>query len=52
MVIQTAEGWILDVTQDYGTGDIKLLIKLEDGKVINFKQRLKEYKFYIQPKSH
>lgn len=52
MVIQTAEGWILDVTQEYSTGDINLLIKLQDGKVISFKQRLKENTFYIQPKSH
>ena len=52
MVIQNAEGWILDVTQEYGTDDINLLIKLQDGKVISFKQRLKEHIFYIQPKSH
>ena len=52
MVIQTADGWILDVTQDYGTGDINLLIKLQNNKVISFRQRLKEYTFYIQPKSH
>jgi hypothetical protein len=52
MVIQTAEGWILDVTQDYGTDYINLLIKLQNSKVISFKQRLKEYTFYIQPKSH
>ena len=52
MVIQTADGWILDVTQDYGTGDINLLIKLQNSKVISFKQRLKDYTFYIQPKSH
>ncbi len=52
MVIQTVEGWILDVTQDYSTGDINLLIKLKNSKVISFKQRLKEYTFYIQPKSH
>lgn len=51
MVIQTTEGWILDVTQDYGTDDINLLIKLQNSKVISFKQRLKEYTFYIQPKS-
>ena len=52
MVIQTADGWILDVSQDYGTGDINLLIKLQDDKVISFKQKLKEYIFYILPKSH
>ena len=52
MIIQTADGWILDVTQDYGTGDINLLIKLQNDKVISFKQKLKEHTFYILPKSH
>ena len=52
MVIQTADGWILDVTHDYGTSNINLLIKLQNSNVISFKQRLKEYTFYIQPKSH
>ena len=52
MVVQTADGWILDITQDYGTGDINLLIKLQNNNVISFRQRLKEYTFYIQPKSH
>jgi len=52
MVIQTADGWILDVTQDYGTGNINLLIKLQNNNVISFRQRLKEYTLYIQPKSH
>ena len=51
MVIKTADGWILDVTQDYGTGDINLLIKLQNSNVMTFRQRLKEYAFYIQPKS-
>jgi hypothetical protein len=40
LVIQTADGWILNVTQDYSTGEINLLIKLQNSKVINFKQRV------------
>jgi len=52
MVIQTADGWILDVIQDHGTSDIYLLIKLQNNNVISFRQRLKEYTLYIQPKSH
>ena len=52
MVVHTADGRILDVTQDYGTGDINLLIKLQNSNVISFRQRLKEYTFYIQPKSY
>lgn len=52
MVIQTADGWILDVIQDHGTSDIHLLIKLQNNNVISFKKRLKEYTLYIQPKSH
>jgi hypothetical protein len=52
LVIQTADGWILDVTQDYGANDISLLIKLQDDRVISFKQKLKEYIFYILPKSY
>ena len=51
MVIQTAVGWILDVSHDNATGDINLIIKLQDGKVISFKQKLKENIFYILPKS-
>jgi len=51
MVIQTAVGWILDVLYDHATSDINLLIKLEDDKVISFKQKLKEYTFYILAKS-
>ena len=51
MAIQSAVGWILDVTQDFITGDINLLIKLQNSKVIGFKQKLKEYVFYILPKS-
>jgi hypothetical protein len=49
MVIQTADGWILDVSHEYDTDDINLLIKLQDGKVISFKQKLKERVFYILP---
>ena len=52
MIIQIADGWLLDVTQDYGTGDINLLIKIQNDKVISFKQKLKEHTFYILPKSH
>jgi hypothetical protein len=52
MTVQTAVGWILDVTHDYATDDINLLIKLQDGKAITFKQRLEEYIFYILPKSY
>src|SRR5215831_15528844 len=51
MVIHTAVGWILDVLHDHATSDINLLIKLQDGKVISFKQKLKKYVFYILPKS-
>ena len=39
MVIQTADGWILDVTQDYGTGDINLLIKLQDSNSNQFQAK-------------
>ena len=51
MVIQTADGWILDVTQDSATSDINLLVKLQDSNLISFKQKLKDYTFYIQPKT-
>jgi hypothetical protein len=51
MVIQTSDGWLLDVSHDYETDNINLLIKLQDGKLINFKQRLKEQTFYILPRS-
>ena len=51
MVIQTVVGWILDVSYDHAAGDIDLIIKLQDDKVISFKQKLKEYIFYILPKS-
>jgi DNA polymerase elongation subunit (family B) len=52
MATQTTVGWILDVSHDYNTGDINLLIKLQDGKVISFIQRLQEYLFYVLPKSY
>ena len=52
MAIQTAVGWILDVIHDYVTNNINLLIKLQCGKVISFKQRFQEYLFYILPKSY
>jgi hypothetical protein len=52
MVIQSGVGWILDVRDDYTNGDINLLIKLEDDKIISFKQRLPEYVFYVLPKSY
>src|SRR5918994_7860642 len=51
MVIQTAVGWLLDVSHDNSNDDINLIIKLQDGKVISFKQTLKENTFYILPKS-
>lgn len=51
MVIQTATGWLLDVSHDFNTGEINLYIKLQDDKVISFKQKLKEYSFYILPKT-
>ena len=51
MVIQTADGWILDVAQDYSTGNITLLIKLQNSKVVSFKQKIKEHTFYVHPKS-
>ena len=52
MAIQIAVGWLLDVIHDYATNSISLLIKLQDGKVISFKQRLRENLFYILPKSY
>ena len=51
LVNQTAVGWILDVSKDSVSNDIVILIKLVDGKVISFKQRLNEHIFYILPKS-
>jgi DNA polymerase elongation subunit (family B) len=51
MVIQRAEGWILDVSYNYATDEINLFIKSQDGKVICFKQKLKDYIFYVLPKS-
>jgi DNA polymerase elongation subunit (family B) len=52
MTIQTAVGWILDVSKGSGSDHIVILIKLqEDGKVVIFKQKLHEYIFYVLPKS-
>src|ERR671910_2237775 len=51
MVIQTADGWLLDVSHDNSNDDINLIIKLQDGKVISFKQILNEDTFYVLPKS-
>ncbi len=51
MTIRTAEGWLLDVLHHPNTDDIVLLIKLQSGKVIQFKKRLQEYHLYILPKS-
>src|ERR671918_1897828 len=51
MVIQTAVGWLLDVSHDNSNDDINLIIKLQDGKVISFKQILNEDTFYVLPKS-
>jgi DNA polymerase elongation subunit (family B) len=51
MTIQTATGWLLDVSHDPNTGFINLFIKLQDERVISFKQKLKEYSFYILPKT-
>ena len=42
---------MLDVSKDSMSNDIIILIKLIDGKVISFKQRLNERIFYILPKS-
>jgi hypothetical protein len=52
MVSQTAAGWILDVSKDYVSNDIVILVKLSDGKVTHFKQKLDERTFYILPKSY
>jgi hypothetical protein len=51
MAIQTATGWLLDVSYNFVTNDINLLIKLPDDKVISFKQKFKEHSFYILPKT-
>src|SRR5919106_2537950 len=51
MVIKTAVGWLLDVSHDNSNDDINLNIKLQDGTVISFKQKLKENTFYVLPKS-
>ena len=52
MVIQTIDGWLLDVSHDYESNNINLLIKLQDGKLIGFKQRLQECLFYVLPISY
>ncbi len=52
MVTQTADGWLLNVSQYYNSGDINLLIKLQNDKVTSFKQKFKEYISYILPKSY
>lgn len=53
MAIQTTVGWILDVSKDNDSSDIIIThIKLHDGKIIRFKQRLHEHIFYILPKSY
>src|ERR671918_254676 len=51
MVIKTAVGWLLDVSHDNSNDDVNLNIKLQDGTVISFKQKLKENTFYVLPKS-
>src|SRR5918994_2283116 len=51
MVIQTADGWLLDVSHDSSVDAINLIIKLQDDKLVSFKQILKENTFYILPKS-
>src|ERR671911_293181 len=51
MVIQTADGWLLDVSHDSSVDAINLIIKLQDDKLISFKQTPKENTFYILPKS-
>src|SRR5918996_204001 len=51
MVIKTAVGWLLDVSHDNSNDDVNLNIKLQDGKVISFKQKLKENTFNVLPKS-
>jgi hypothetical protein len=35
MAIQTTDGWLLDVSHDYGSNNINLIIKLQDGKLIS-----------------
>jgi hypothetical protein len=51
MVIQTAVGWLLDVSHDNSVDDINLIIKLQGDKLVSFKQPLKENTFYVLPKS-
>lgn len=45
MAVQTAEGWLLDVSYNYFADDINLIVKLQDNKAISFKQQFKEYTF-------
>jgi DNA polymerase elongation subunit (family B) len=52
MAIQSAAGWILDVSKDSTSNEIVISIKLYDSKIIRFKQRLQEHVFYILPKSN
>lgn len=52
MVIQIAEGWLLDVVLGHSTDDIILFIKLKNGKIVRFKKKLGEYGFYILPRSY
>jgi hypothetical protein len=52
MAIQTAVGWILDVSQYEDSNEIIILVKLQDGKVIRFKQRLQERIIHILPRSY
>jgi len=52
MVIQIAEGWLLDVVLGHGTDDIILFIKLKSGKIVRFKKKLEEHSFYILPRSY
>jgi DNA polymerase elongation subunit (family B) len=50
--IQTTDGWLLDVSHNYESDNINLLIKLQDGKLISFRQELNEYIFYVLPKTN
>ena len=52
MAIQTAVGWILDVSKDNDSNNIIIHIKLQGGKIIRFKQSLHEHIFYVLPKSY
>jgi hypothetical protein len=52
MAIRTATGWLLDVSHDSVTRDINLFIKLQDNRVISFKQKFKGHIFYLLPKTN